>query len=107
MFKLTFETYLFLILAIGLLTITTFALIDGYKVLFVEKCIKHRTRSLIFFWCGVFVALGWIIMIFSAQIDPNPMDVLNTSNCVLIATYILLWPISNRHNLVFKNEASK
>lgn len=107
MFNLTLETYLFGILAIGLLAMTIFALIDAYNVLFVEDCVKHRTRSLVLFWCGVLSAFGWIIIIFSAQGDPNPMTVLNGSNCCLFATYILFWSISNRRNLVFKNDVSK
>ena len=96
----------FLAQLVVLLTITIFVLVDAYNVLFVDECVKPKTRSLILFWSGIIAAFCWVIAIFSVQNEPtNPMPVLNTSNALLSATYMLLWPISNRRNLVSKDDA--
>ena len=106
MFKLNLDMLMFGTVVLMLLTITIIALIDAYRVIFVEECVKHRTRSLILLWSAVFAAVGWILVILGA-LNTSDFSLLNASNACLLATYMLLWPISNRRNLVSKNETSK
>ena len=101
MFNLTLDSIIFWGATVSLILMIITVLLEAYNVLYVENCVKHRTKSLVLFWCGVLAAISWSLIIFSTLSDSDTMKV---SSLYLLGVFMLLWPISNRHNLLPKNE---